>query len=41
MIKGIGVDSTELARIARVYAEYGDKFLNRIYASEEQAYALR
>jgi len=41
MIKGIGVDSTELARIARVYAEYGDKFLDRIYAPEEQAYALR
>ena len=41
MIRGIGVDSIELERIARVYREYGERFLNRIYAPEELAYALR
>jgi holo-[acyl-carrier protein] synthase len=41
LIKGIGVDSTELSRIARVYGEYGEKFLNRIYSEDEQAYSLR
>lgn len=41
MIKGIGVDTIELARIERVYKEYGERFLNRIYAPEERAYALR
>ncbi len=41
MIRGIGIDSIELARIERVYREYGERFLNRIYAPEEQAYALR
>jgi len=41
MIKGIGVDTIELERIARVYDEYGARFLNRIYAPAEQEYALR
>ena len=41
MIKGLGVDSIELKRIARIYREYGERFVNRIYAPEEQAYALR
>ena len=41
MIRGLGVDSIELARIQRVYEEYGQRFLNRIYAPEEQAYSLR
>ena len=41
MIKGLGVDSIELARIERVYNEYGTRFLNRVYAPVEQAYALR
>ena len=41
MIKGLGVDSTELDRIARVYGKYGERFLNRIYAPEEQTYSLR
>ena len=41
MIKGIGIDSIELARIERVFKEYGDRFLHRIYAPEEQAYSLR
>jgi holo-[acyl-carrier protein] synthase len=41
MIKGIGVDTIELHRIERIYAEYGERFLNRIYADEERRYALR
>ncbi|MFQ5510495.1 MAG: holo-ACP synthase [Candidatus Krumholzibacteriia bacterium] len=41
MIRGIGIDSIELARIERVYREYGTRFLARIYAPEEQAYSLR
>ena len=41
MIKGIGLDSIELNRIERIYNEYGERFLNRIYSSEERDYALR
>ena len=41
MIKGIGVDTIELSRIERTYKMYGERFLNRIYAPEERAYALR
>ena len=41
MIKGLGIDSCELNRIERIYGEYGERFLKRIYAEEEQAYALR
>ncbi len=41
MIKGMGIDSIELHRVERIYREYGEHFLNRIFAPEEQAYALR
>lgn len=41
MIKGLGVDSIELCRVGRLYREYGERFLERIYAPEERAYALR
>lgn len=41
MIKGIGVDTIEIDRIARVYARYNERFLNRIFAPEEKTYALR
>jgi len=41
MIKGIGVDTIEIDRIARVYARYNERFLDRIFAPEEQTYALR
>lgn len=40
MIKGIGVDTIELERIGRVFEEYNERFLNRIYAPEERAYSL-
>lgn len=41
MIKGLGVDTIELHRIGRVFEAYGERFLNRIYADGERAYALR
>jgi holo-[acyl-carrier protein] synthase len=41
MIKGIGIDTIELARIARVHAEYGEKFLERILTPFEREYVAR
>lgn len=41
MIKGLGIDTIELARIGRVYRRYPERFLERIFAPEERAYALR
>jgi holo-[acyl-carrier protein] synthase len=41
MIKGIGIDTIELARIARVHAEYADKFLERILTPYEREYVAR
>ena len=41
MIRGLGVDTIELDRIEQVYRRYGKRFLDRIYAPEEQRYALR
>lgn len=41
MIKGIGIDTIELARIARVHAEYGEKFLARILTPFEREYVAR
>src|SRR5258708_1973674 len=38
MIKGIGIDSVQLSRIARVHAEYGQKFLARIVTDAEREY---
>ncbi|UCH82751.1 MAG: holo-ACP synthase [Candidatus Latescibacterota bacterium] len=41
MIKGIGIDTIELDRIARVYGEYQTRFLDRVFSTEERAYALK
>ncbi|HET6350188.1 MAG TPA: holo-ACP synthase [Candidatus Krumholzibacteria bacterium] len=41
MIRGIGIDSVQLHRIARVYAEYGEKLLARILTDAEREYVLR
>jgi len=41
MIRGIGIDSIQLARIARVHAEYGEKFLARILTDAERQYVAR
>ncbi|MYC07685.1 MAG: holo-[acyl-carrier-protein] synthase [Chloroflexi bacterium] len=33
-----GVDIIEIVRVKRVYAQYGDRFLRRIYTDTETAY---
>jgi len=38
MIKGVGIDTIELERIARVYGEFGDRFLEKICAQSEIDY---
>jgi holo-[acyl-carrier protein] synthase len=38
MIKGIGTDLIELDRIARVYFDYGDRLLHRLFTPEERSY---
>jgi holo-[acyl-carrier protein] synthase len=39
MILGIGTDLAEVERIRRSLAQFGDRFLNRIYTARERAYA--
>src|SRR5262249_5351120 len=41
MIRGIGIDSVQVARIARVHAEYGEKFVARILTDAEREYVAR
>lgn len=41
MIRGLGIDSIELSRVARVYAEYGARFLDRILTPAERDYVAR
>ena len=41
MLVGTGIDLTEIARIRKSIARFGDRFLNRIYTANEQAYCLR
>jgi holo-[acyl-carrier protein] synthase len=41
MLIGTGVDIMEVERIARSIQRYGDRFLNRIFTSEEIAYCRR
>ena len=38
MIKGIGIDIIEVARIKRMIEKYGDKFFQRILTEKEIAY---
>lgn len=38
MIRGLGTDIIEISRIRDVYKRRGQKFLDRIYTSKEQAY---
>ena len=40
-IVGIGMDATDLPRIAAVMERYGDRFLSRILTDEELAYCRR
>ena len=41
MIIGIGNDKIDISRIERTLAQFGDRFLNRIYTPLEQAKAQR
>jgi holo-[acyl-carrier protein] synthase len=41
VIKGIGIDTVEIERVARVYARYGDRFLHRVYTRGEREYFSR
>ena len=38
MIKGIGIDSIELERVARVLGEFGERFLDKICTESEREY---
>lgn len=40
MIRGVGIDSVELARIARVWGRF-PQFVERVLTPEERAYCLR
>lgn len=40
-IIGIGMDATDLPRIADVLARYGDRFLRRVFTDGEIAYCTR
>lgn len=41
MIVGLGVDLVEVARVRRLMARWGGRFLERVFTPEEVAYALR
>lgn len=38
---GIGIDVVEVSRIEEAIAEFGDKFLNRIFTPREQEYCQK
>jgi holo-[acyl-carrier protein] synthase len=40
-IIGIGMDATDLPRIAEVFRRYGDRFLRRVFTDHEIAYCTR
>lgn len=40
MILGIGTDLAQVERIRKTIAQYGDRFLNRVFTERERAYAL-
>jgi holo-[acyl-carrier protein] synthase len=40
MILGIGTDLAQVERIRRTIAQYGDRFLRRVFTERERAYAL-
>jgi holo-[acyl-carrier protein] synthase len=41
MLVGTGIDLTEIDRIRKSIARFGDRFLDRIYTPREKAYCLR
>jgi holo-[acyl-carrier protein] synthase len=40
-IIGIGLDATDIPRVAEVFARYGDRFLRRVFTHGEIAYCTR
>ena len=40
-IIGLGVDLTDIPRIAATYAQYGERFLKRVFTAGEIAYCMR
>jgi holo-[acyl-carrier protein] synthase len=40
-IIGIGLDATDIPRVADTYARYGDRFLRRVFTDGEIAYCTR
>jgi holo-[acyl-carrier protein] synthase len=40
-ILGIGLDATEIERIAATYGRFGQRFLRRVFTDQEIAYCLR
>lgn len=40
-IIGLGIDATEIPRIAAAIERYGDRFLRRVFTEQEVTYCLR
>jgi holo-[acyl-carrier protein] synthase len=40
-IVGLGIDATEVDRIAQSLERYGDRFLRRVFTDQEIAYCMR
>lgn len=40
-IVGLGIDITDIARVADIFARYGDHFLRRVFTEREIAYCTR
>ena len=40
-IIGLGFDATDIPRVREVFARHGERFLQRVYTSEEIAYCTR
>lgn len=40
-IIGLGLDSTDIARVDAILARWGDRFLQRVFTAEEIAYCQR
>ncbi|MCA1560436.1 MAG: holo-ACP synthase, partial [Acidobacteria bacterium] len=40
-ILGLGLDTTDIPRIADMLAQYGDRFLRRVFTDGEIAYCTR
>lgn len=41
MIIGLGTDIVEISRIQRLYEKFGERFLNRLFTENEQAYCTQ